>query len=264
MADRYLLESGAPDGYLLEDGSGVLLLEGVSALTADFAQTLGALTSSATASVATEADLAQSLGAVSLSAAAVAKLAAAAENTLGAVVATGAAGAVVAAAFSQTLGAVTLSAAGTLSEGRTAELSLALGEVLLASAGASAIAGALSLTLDQVQVSAEADSAAPRAADLAQALGSVGLSADATVAQPEAPQASTGRNRGVVWKKGRRKPSFIGVPDEPQRQQPRKAPPRRASLQITLGRIGCGSDASLGINPAVLRRRRVAVALLLS
>lgn len=31
MADRYLLESGAPDGYLLEDGSGVLILEGVTA-----------------------------------------------------------------------------------------------------------------------------------------------------------------------------------------------------------------------------------------
>lgn len=30
MADRYLLESGAPDGYLLEDSSGVLLLEGAS------------------------------------------------------------------------------------------------------------------------------------------------------------------------------------------------------------------------------------------
>lgn len=27
MADRYVLESGAPDGYLLEDGSGVLILE---------------------------------------------------------------------------------------------------------------------------------------------------------------------------------------------------------------------------------------------
>jgi len=27
MADRYLLESGSPDGYLLEDGSGVLILE---------------------------------------------------------------------------------------------------------------------------------------------------------------------------------------------------------------------------------------------
>lgn len=27
MADRYLLESGAPDGYLLEDGTGVLLLD---------------------------------------------------------------------------------------------------------------------------------------------------------------------------------------------------------------------------------------------
>lgn len=27
MADRYLLESSAIDGYLLEDGSGVLLLE---------------------------------------------------------------------------------------------------------------------------------------------------------------------------------------------------------------------------------------------
>jgi len=27
MADRYLLESGSPDGFLLEDGSGVLLLE---------------------------------------------------------------------------------------------------------------------------------------------------------------------------------------------------------------------------------------------
>ena len=30
MADRYLLESGAPDGYQLEDGLGVLLLEGGS------------------------------------------------------------------------------------------------------------------------------------------------------------------------------------------------------------------------------------------
>lgn len=29
MADRYLLESGAPDGYLLEDGSGVLLLDDI-------------------------------------------------------------------------------------------------------------------------------------------------------------------------------------------------------------------------------------------
>jgi len=27
MADRLLLESGTPDGYLLEDGSGVLLSE---------------------------------------------------------------------------------------------------------------------------------------------------------------------------------------------------------------------------------------------
>ena len=27
MADRYLLESGAPDGYLLEDGTGVLILD---------------------------------------------------------------------------------------------------------------------------------------------------------------------------------------------------------------------------------------------
>ena len=31
MADRYLLETGAPDGYLLEDGTGVLLLEGTAA-----------------------------------------------------------------------------------------------------------------------------------------------------------------------------------------------------------------------------------------
>lgn len=30
MADRYLLESSATDGYLLEDGSGVLVVEGVS------------------------------------------------------------------------------------------------------------------------------------------------------------------------------------------------------------------------------------------
>jgi hypothetical protein len=30
VADRYLLESGAPDGYLLESGSGVLLLEAVA------------------------------------------------------------------------------------------------------------------------------------------------------------------------------------------------------------------------------------------
>ena len=31
MADRYLLESGSPDGYLLEDSTGVLLLEGTAA-----------------------------------------------------------------------------------------------------------------------------------------------------------------------------------------------------------------------------------------
>lgn len=33
MADRYLLESGSPDGFLLEDGSGVLLLENSAAPT---------------------------------------------------------------------------------------------------------------------------------------------------------------------------------------------------------------------------------------
>jgi hypothetical protein len=33
MADRYLLESGAPDGFLLEDGSGVLILETPGAFT---------------------------------------------------------------------------------------------------------------------------------------------------------------------------------------------------------------------------------------
>lgn len=27
MADRYLLESGSPNGYLMEDGGGVLILE---------------------------------------------------------------------------------------------------------------------------------------------------------------------------------------------------------------------------------------------
>lgn len=35
MADRYLLESGAPDGFTLEDGSGVLLLEEGTAAVAD-------------------------------------------------------------------------------------------------------------------------------------------------------------------------------------------------------------------------------------
>lgn len=35
MADRYLLESGAPDGFAIEDGSGVLLLEEGTAAVAD-------------------------------------------------------------------------------------------------------------------------------------------------------------------------------------------------------------------------------------
>jgi len=30
VADRYLLESSATDGYLLEDGTGVLLIEAVA------------------------------------------------------------------------------------------------------------------------------------------------------------------------------------------------------------------------------------------
>ena len=43
MADRYLLESGSPDGYLNEDGGGVLILEGVTNLTLDI-DTAGAIT----------------------------------------------------------------------------------------------------------------------------------------------------------------------------------------------------------------------------
>lgn len=29
MNERYLLETGAPDGYLLEDGTGVLIIEAI-------------------------------------------------------------------------------------------------------------------------------------------------------------------------------------------------------------------------------------------
>ena len=36
MADRYLLESGTPDGYLLEDGTGVLILETTATYDAAF------------------------------------------------------------------------------------------------------------------------------------------------------------------------------------------------------------------------------------
>lgn len=42
MADRYLLESGAPDGYLLEDGSGVLLLEELPSSSTNFVNNCGA------------------------------------------------------------------------------------------------------------------------------------------------------------------------------------------------------------------------------
>lgn len=41
MADRYLLESGSPDGYLLEDGSGVLLLEAAPTTTGGTLNLLG-------------------------------------------------------------------------------------------------------------------------------------------------------------------------------------------------------------------------------
>lgn len=41
MASRYLLESGAPDGYQLEDGSGVLILESEAAVTPSLLASLG-------------------------------------------------------------------------------------------------------------------------------------------------------------------------------------------------------------------------------
>lgn len=41
MADRYLLESGAPDGYLLEDSSGVLILEAGTAAALDGGEEAG-------------------------------------------------------------------------------------------------------------------------------------------------------------------------------------------------------------------------------
>lgn len=43
MADRILLESGAPDGYLLEDSSGVLLLEGPVAQAGFLSRPVGGL-----------------------------------------------------------------------------------------------------------------------------------------------------------------------------------------------------------------------------
>lgn len=47
MADRYLLESGAPDGYLLEDSSGVLLLENMAPFVNSVATTFNVSTRSA-------------------------------------------------------------------------------------------------------------------------------------------------------------------------------------------------------------------------
>lgn len=184
-------------------------------------------------------------------------------QTLGAVTLVSAATNAATSSLALTIGSVTLTAAAKVAT--RADLAGTLGAVTLAGDADVTIAAALAQTLGAITLSGQ--SIGGRVADFAQALGNVGLSANATVSQPapaeETPAPSATRG-GIVFKRARKKPSFIGVPDVPYRQ-PQKAPARRASLRITLGRIGCSADASLGIHPAALsRRRRVAVALLLS
>lgn len=161
----YYLQEDAVSRFLLEDGSGLLLLEADPALNADLSQTLGALSLTSAGTVIVAANLASTLGLASLSSA-------------GAVI--------VVANLSDTLGLASLSSAGAV---RVAgNLSDTLGLLGLSSAGAAIVAASLSQTLGLLSLSSDGTVVSGGGtvnADLSVTLGDLLLSADASALEHE-------------------------------------------------------------------------------
>jgi hypothetical protein len=101
----YYLEENGTDRYLLEDGSGLLLIEPALVLN----QTLGSITLSSTVAVADGAALSETLGAITLSSATAVLVSAALNETLGSLTLSSAATAAEIANFAETLGLLSLS-----------------------------------------------------------------------------------------------------------------------------------------------------------
>lgn len=235
---------------------------GAQQLTADLDQALAEVGLTAAATVAVVGDLGQTLGTVSVAADAASAITGTAAQTLGAITLAADADLGISAGTAQTLGEVALGATGAARI--TAEAPNTLSDVGLEGVAAAGIAAALSQTLGDITLTSAAGDFT-LIADLAVALGDLALEADATVSQPAASAApASGRRGGVLIKRGRRKPSFIGVPDQPLRVVPPVAAnPIMASVNATLGDVQITAAASLGESPAARRRRRAAATLLL-
>jgi hypothetical protein len=131
MADRYLLESGAPDGYLLEDGTGVLLLDVVTNLTLDI-DTPGAITLAGQAMTAAYG-LPLTNGAITIAGQAITSKISAALSTAGAITIAGQAITSKIGAALSTAGAITIA-------GQT--MTMVLGtEVVISTPGSITLAG---------------------------------------------------------------------------------------------------------------------------
>lgn len=158
---------------------------GANAIAAAVAQTLGAVTLTGEATLddgSLTADLAQTLAAVSVAASGSNAIAAAASQSLGTVALSGSGTNAIQAAVQQSLGTVTLSSGAKAAV--AASSAVQLGSFPVSGSASSAIRAAVSRSLDTVTLSAQAGDDRITA-DVAVTLGDVGISADATVSQPE-------------------------------------------------------------------------------
>lgn len=221
-------------------------------ITATLSQTLGDVTLTATAKVATAGALAQTLG--TLTSTATAKIATSAvlaqtlsDATLAGVMKNG-----IAAVVTQTLGTATITATAAL--GIRGTLTQTLGTLTLAGTGTVSQPGVISASLSQTlgDVTATATAKVGTGATLAQTLG-LTLSATGTVSQPAGQPSVTPptTSHGVVWAPKRRRPQkFIGVPDDP-------TPVKRvARLAVTLD--GAELKAVARLTPIALRNQWIA------
>jgi hypothetical protein len=148
-------------------------------ITATLSKTLGALTSSATATLAIVADFNKTLGAVTTASTTSLAIRADLAQTLGAVTLASTVGVGIKADLAKTLGLLTVSA--TAGVGIGASLTQTLGQATLSAATTNAIAAALSQTLGTLTTSS--GTALAIRADLSQTLGALTLSSQAGAQQ---------------------------------------------------------------------------------
>lgn len=159
--------------------------------------TLGALTSSATATVEVAGTLSKTLGALTSTATATVEVAGTLSKTLGALTSSAAAAVEVQGVLASTLGAATLASTIVVADGPTGELSVTLGALSLAATATVEVAGTASITLGAL--TSVATGTVDILATLAATLGGLSLTATGIVLDTVPPDVQNIVERTVAF-----------------------------------------------------------------